>query len=207
MTYRIPSLNGLKAFEAAARHLSFKAAGGELGVTAGAISQQVKRLETSLGISLFRRLPHGLLLTKEGEAYLPKISEAFDLLTGATEAVAPALNGRKFSIGVSESVLECLPKRWPRHAKTLDAYVREIRVSEDVELIWDNDLDALLLDRQTRHGRLSEQEIAVDNGACAIFFVTRPGLARCRQSRAIIDEIESQFLKTKRYGDEGYTSA
>ena len=71
MTYRFPSLNGLKTFEAAARHLSFKAAAAELGVTAGAVSQQVKRLETSLGISLFRRLPQGLLLTREGAAYLP----------------------------------------------------------------------------------------------------------------------------------------
>ena len=60
MTYRFPSLNGLKAFEAAARHLSFKAAAGELGVTPGAVSQQVKRLEASLGISLFRRLPQGV---------------------------------------------------------------------------------------------------------------------------------------------------
>ncbi|MEL6197301.1 MAG: LysR family transcriptional regulator, partial [Pseudomonadota bacterium] len=50
MTYRFPSLNGLKAFEASARHLSFKAAAGELGVTPGAVSQQVKRLEASLGI-------------------------------------------------------------------------------------------------------------------------------------------------------------
>ncbi|MEM9045408.1 MAG: LysR family transcriptional regulator, partial [Pseudomonadota bacterium] len=93
MTYRIPSLNGLKAFEAAARHLRFKAAAGELGVTPGAISQQVKRLEASLGIALFRRLPQGLLLTKEGADYLPRISQAFDLLTEATEVVAPALNG------------------------------------------------------------------------------------------------------------------
>jgi len=91
MTYRFPSLNGLKAFEAAARHLSFKAAAGELGVTPGAVSQQVKRLEASLGISLFRRLPQGLLLTREGAAYLPSISEAFDTLTDATEKIAPAI--------------------------------------------------------------------------------------------------------------------
>ncbi|MEM9279531.1 MAG: LysR family transcriptional regulator [Pseudomonadota bacterium] len=190
MTYRFPSLNGLKAFEAAARHLSFKAAASELGVTAGAISQQVKRLEEALGISLFRRLPQGLLLTKEGEAYLPEVSKAFDLLTDATERVAPAMNGRKLSIGISQSILDKLPKGWPRHSPDLDPYVRETRVSDDVELIWTNDLDALLLDRSTRHNGLSEQEVCMQNCIEPLFFVTRPGLANCRQSRAIISELE-----------------
>ena len=64
MTYRLPSLNALRAFEAAARHLSFKTAATELGVTAGAVSQQVKKLENSLSVELFRRLPHGLLLDR-----------------------------------------------------------------------------------------------------------------------------------------------
>lgn len=189
MTYRFPSLNGLKAFEAAARHLSFKAAAAELGVTAGAISQQVKRLEGSLGISLFRRLPQGLLLTKEGDAYLPLISQAFDLLTDATETIAPAMNGRKLSVGISKPVIDRLPKGWPRHSHTLDAYVRETRVSDDVELIWSNDLDALLLDKQTGHRSLSEQEITATDDIVPLFFVTRPGLAGCRQSQAIIEEL------------------
>lgn len=190
MTYRFPSLNGLKAFEAAARHLSFRAAGGELGVTAGAVSQQVKRLEASLGVSLFRRLPQGLLLTEEGRAYLPQISIAFDLLTQATEEIAPAINGRKLSIGVSQSIASRLPDGWPRRYPGLDAYVRHARVCDDVELIWSNDLDALLLDVQTRHGGLSEQEVDVVEDLRPVFLVTRPGLATCRQSRAIIEDLE-----------------
>ncbi|MEO0818917.1 MAG: LysR family transcriptional regulator [Pseudomonadota bacterium] len=192
MTYRFPSLNGLKAFEAAARHLSFKAAAGELGVTAGAVSQQVKRLEASLGISLFRRLPQGLLLTKEGRAYLPQISRAFDLLTDATEEIAPALNGRKLSLGISRHLVDHLPKGWPGKSPNLDAYVREARVSDDVELIWSNELDALLLSMQTNHGGLSEQKIEMAGGDDPVFFVTRPGLATCRQSRAIIEDLEGQ---------------
>lgn len=194
MTYRFPSLNGLKAFEAAARHLSFKAAAGELGVTAGAVSQQVKRLEASLGIALFRRLPQGLLLTREGAAYLPRISKAFDELTEATEAVAPALNGRKLSIGISMQINELLPRTWPRHSTALDAYVREARLSEDVELIWTNELDALLLGYRTNHGGLSEEAVqySVGDHVHTLFFVTRPGLAGCRQSRAIIEELQGR---------------
>lgn len=189
MTYRFPSLNGLKAFEAAARHLSFKTAAAELGVTAGAVSQQVKRLESSLGISLFRRLPQGLLLTKAGHTYSPLISQAFDLLTDATETVAPAMNGRKLSIGLSKAVRDRLPKGWPRHSPSLDAYVRETRMSDDVELIWSNDLDALLLNQKTRLHNLSEQEINTTDNIAPLFFVTRPGLANCRQSQAIIEEL------------------
>lgn len=191
MTYRFPSLNGLKAFEAAARHLSFKAAAAELGVTAGAVSQQVKRLEMSLGIALFRRLPQGLLLTREGAAYLPNISRAFDALTDATEEVAPALNGRKLSIGLDSLVVDQLPRRWPRHSNELDLYVREVRVTDDVELIWTNELDALLLAEQTRHGNLSEQAVCLQGNVEPIYFVTRPGLAECRQSRAIVEALAS----------------
>lgn len=192
MTYRFPSLNGLKAFEAAARHLSFKAAAAELSVTAGAVSQQVKRLEASLGISLFRRLPQGLLLTKEGADYLPEISCAFDVLTSATEAVAPALNGRKLSIGVPQAVMDQLPNGWPRHSKALAAYVRETRSTDDVELIWLNELDALILDRKTGHASLSEQEFVLPDGSTRLYFITRPGLADCRQTRAVLEDFTDQ---------------
>ncbi|MEO0911016.1 MAG: LysR family transcriptional regulator, partial [Pseudomonadota bacterium] len=99
MTYRLPTLNTLRAFEAAARHLSFKTAATEIGVTPGAISQQVKKLEASLDVQLFRRLPHGLLLTPEGEAFWPRISKIFEDLTDATEAIAPKINSKKFNVG------------------------------------------------------------------------------------------------------------
>lgn len=189
MTYRFPSLNGLKAFEAAARHLSFKTAAAELGVTAGAVSQQVKRLEASLGVALFRRLPHGLLLTKEGTTYLPEISRAFDVLTDATEAIAPALNGRKLTLGIAPVVMDLLPKGWPRKDAAVDAYIRDARSTDDVKLIFSNDVDAILRMQQTRHANLSEREISLGGGQSTIYFVTRPGLADCRQSRAIIEAL------------------
>ena len=69
---RLPPLNALRAFEAAARHLSFKIAAQELHVTAGAVSHQVKLLEDHLGVPLFRRLTRALELTTEAQAMLPK---------------------------------------------------------------------------------------------------------------------------------------
>ncbi|HEV7252049.1 MAG TPA: LysR family transcriptional regulator [Mesorhizobium sp.] len=71
-------LNALRAFEASARHLSFTRAGLELRVTQAAISHQVKGLEETLGVTLFRRLPRGLALTDEGQVLLPVLTEAFD---------------------------------------------------------------------------------------------------------------------------------
>jgi len=74
-------LNALRAFEASARHLSFTGAAHELNVTQSAISAQVKNLEQRLGSPLFRRLPRGLVLTDEGQALLPMLSESFKRMT------------------------------------------------------------------------------------------------------------------------------
>ncbi len=84
MGRRLPPLNALRAFEAAARHLSFTKAAGELNVTQAAISHQVKGLEDILGISLFRRFNRRLMLTDAGQTYQPALSEAFDRIESAT---------------------------------------------------------------------------------------------------------------------------
>lgn len=76
--YRLPSLTGLRAFEAAARHLSFTLAARELHVTQGAISHQIRALEEELGYPLFDRLPRRVSLTREGEILAETISESFD---------------------------------------------------------------------------------------------------------------------------------
>jgi LysR family glycine cleavage system transcriptional activator len=78
MNLRLPSLGGLRAFEAAARQMSFVKAAEELHVTPAAISHQVKALEEQLGVELFRRLPRGLLLTEAGRAMLPELARGFE---------------------------------------------------------------------------------------------------------------------------------
>lgn len=80
---RIPPLNGLRAFEAAARHLSFSRAAEELFVTPAAISHQIKGLEDFLGVTLFKRMPRAVILTEEAQMVLPIITEAFDRLDQA----------------------------------------------------------------------------------------------------------------------------
>ncbi|WP_314958325.1 LysR family transcriptional regulator [Bradyrhizobium cosmicum] len=90
MTYALPPLNALRAFEAAARHLSFKLAAHELHVTPAAVGQQVKALEARLGVQLFERLHKQLILTAAGQAYLPGISEGFRHIAEATSQLKPA---------------------------------------------------------------------------------------------------------------------
>ncbi|KRR22996.1 LysR family transcriptional regulator [Bradyrhizobium lablabi] len=89
MTYILPPLNALRAFEAAARHLSFKLAAHELHVTPAAVGQQVKSLEARLGVRLFDRLHKQLVLTEAGQAYLPQISDGFRRIASATAKLKP----------------------------------------------------------------------------------------------------------------------
>jgi LysR family glycine cleavage system transcriptional activator len=89
MTYLLPPLNALRAFEAAARHLSFKMAAHELHVTPGAVGQQVRLLEERLGVPLFERLTRQLILTAAGETYLTPIRKAFGGIAEATADLKP----------------------------------------------------------------------------------------------------------------------
>lgn len=85
MGRRLPPLNAVRAFEAAARHLSFTLAADELNVTQAAVSHQVKALEQRLGVPLFRRLNRGLRLTDAGALYRTELEDILDRLEQATE--------------------------------------------------------------------------------------------------------------------------
>ena len=87
MIYRLPPLNALRVFEAAARHLSFKEAAAELHITQAAVSHQIKSLEEYLGVDLFRRAGRGVQLTEAARACLPKLREGFEALATAVEMI------------------------------------------------------------------------------------------------------------------------
>lgn len=106
---RLPSLNALRAFAVAGRHLSFTRAAEELHVTQGAVSRLVKQLEADLGVALVRRGPRGLQLTEAGAAYLPALSDAFERLAAATRLVARS--GRPAN-RLAITTLPTLAMRW-----------------------------------------------------------------------------------------------
>src|SRR5262245_49242262 len=92
MPRRLPPLNALKAFEAAARHESFTRAAEELCVTQGAVSHQVKALEAELGLKLFNRERQRLVITEAGRAYLVVVRDAFDRIGDGTERLLQRQN-------------------------------------------------------------------------------------------------------------------
>ncbi len=108
MSDRLPPLNALRAFECAARHLSFTRAAQELHVTQAAVSHQVKALEDYLGIRLFRRLNRALRLTDEGQVYAPALKEAFQQIRAATRR----LRAQEATSPLTVSVLPSFAARW-----------------------------------------------------------------------------------------------
>ncbi len=112
MARKLPPLNALRAFEAAARHLSVSRAAEELNVTPAAVSHQVKALEDHLGVPLFRRLNRAVMLTDAGQLFLPGLRDGFDRLADAVDrARAECETGTlKLSVGPSFAARWLVPR-------------------------------------------------------------------------------------------------
>ena len=100
---RLPPLNALRAFVAAARHLSFTRAADELAVTPAAVSQQVKLLEAQLGARLFERRSRALVLTAEGAALLPGLADGFDSIVDALARLGARTDEGPLTVSVAPS--------------------------------------------------------------------------------------------------------
>jgi len=130
----LPSLNGLRAFEAAARHMSFTRAAAELNVTQTAISHQIRRLEEQLGIDLFIRRNRTLELTREARDYLPSIRSAFEDLHRATARLRRADSDGRLTVSTTAS----LATKWlvSRVAAFQDAHPGiEVRITTSTHLV------------------------------------------------------------------------
>lgn len=144
----LPPLTWLRAFEAAARTLSFTSAAAELHVTQAAISKHVKALELRLGQALFLRRPRSLELTKMGEAYLPKVQDALERLSTGTREVFGQRRGQVLTVrcAVSFSVV------WlaPRLGGYLDA--RPGRAVRIISSVWTDAFDKDAVDLDIQYG-------------------------------------------------------
>jgi DNA-binding transcriptional LysR family regulator len=134
MARKLPPLNALRAFEAAARHMSLTKAAAELHVTQAAISHQVKALEDQLGLALFRRLPRGLLLTDAGQTLLPELRDSFDRMSRAVERLRGGTASGVVTIStVTTFALSWLVERLPRF-QALHADI-DVKVSTSSRLV------------------------------------------------------------------------
>jgi len=149
MNYRLPPLNALRAFEAAARHLSFKRAAEELNVTPAAISHQIKGLEADLGIPLFRRLNRALLLTDEGQLLLPDIRDGFQSFHKAMERLRARSSENVLTVAMAPS----FAAKWlvPRLEKFNRAQPElDVRISASMQMV---DYDTEGVDIGIRFGK------------------------------------------------------
>lgn len=148
MAQSLPPLNALRAFEAAARHLSFTKAADELHVTQAAISHQVKGLEDHLGVKLFRRLTRSLLLTEEGKALLPELRTAFDQMAHAVQRVR--IRGGQQTLNISTMTTFAMSWLVPRLPNFQAAHPEiEVRISTTQRLV---DFAREDVDLATRYG-------------------------------------------------------
>ena len=145
---RLPPLNALRAFEAAARHLNFSRAADELSVTPGAVSQQIQNLEDYVGVALFKRTPKGLLLTDAAQTALPALREAFDRLAEAASLLTAAVDGRRLTLTAPPS----FAAKWlvPRLKRFEEAYPQvDVWLSADMDIV---DFAAGEIDMAIRYG-------------------------------------------------------
>src|SRR5258708_30700191 len=134
MPRHLPPLNALKAFEAAARSESFTRAAEELCVTQGAVSHQVKSLEATIGIKLFRRERQRLIITEAGREYLIVIRDALDRIAAGTERVVQRQNSGVLTISTSpDFAAKWLVNRLGRFAETHPGI--DLRISATVHHI------------------------------------------------------------------------
>jgi LysR family transcriptional regulator, glycine cleavage system transcriptional activator len=148
MPRRLPSLNAVRAFEAAARHENFTRAAEELCVTQGAVSHQVKALEAELGLKLFNRERQRLVITEAGREYLNVVRDAFDRIALGTERLLQRQTSGILTVSTSpDFAAKWLVHRLGRFAEAFPEI--ELRVSATLHHV---DFAREDIDLAVRHG-------------------------------------------------------
>ncbi len=177
MRRRSIPFNGLRAFEAAARHLNFATAADELGVTPSAISHQVRALEDQLGEALFVRGHRGVELSPTGRACLRPLRNAFDQIEGVMNTATTYRDSRALTIRVSP----CVASRWlmprlPRFQAMYPDIEISISASSQIFEFREEEVDAIF---RLRHGNF--EDLQVDRVLTEeVYPVCSPELARHR---------------------------
>jgi LysR family glycine cleavage system transcriptional activator len=191
MTARLPSLNGLRAFEAAARHLSFTQAASELNVTQTAISHQIRRLEEELGIRLFIRKNRALALTPKARDYLPGVRAAFNDLRLATDRLLRKDDDHVLTV----STLASLAAKWllPRLTAFQEAHPGiDVRITTSTALVdfRGGDVDAAI-----RYGRGNWQGLRAEWLMADDFFpVCSPALLNGKRPLKTAEDLRDHVL-------------
>jgi LysR family transcriptional regulator, glycine cleavage system transcriptional activator len=183
MTYLLPPLKPLLAFEVAARHLSFKLAARELHVTPGAIGQQVKTLEDRLGVRLFERMHKQLTLTPAGQEYAASVQKGFYRIADATERLRPQGVAAVLSLGVYArfDLARLRPDRFRAAHPTIG-----LRIMEPAGLpeLVEGKVD-VLIDRRLGHHAGYRCECLENDSGVTDYLICPEGTARCPEIESL----------------------
>lgn len=192
MGRRLPPLNSMRVFEAAARHLSFTQAGEELHVTQAAVSHQIRVLEEWLGVLLFQRLKNGLKLTEEGEEYLDPLSHALDTMADATSQLINREGVKTLNISTLSSFASIwlVPRLKSFRDQHPDLDVRIVTIDQEEDLLskGEVDLDIRYGDGKWQH--VHTKQFLTEN----IYPVCSPGYLKQGKPLKKLDDLAGHTL-------------
>ena len=197
-TNRLPPLNSLKAFDAAARHESFLEAAAEQGVTSGSVSRHVRLLERYLGTELFVRRSNGVTLTSAGKEYAGKVSGILRDLRTATDRVRTPSGDRAIVI----STLPIFSERWlyrriPSFRKAFDRAELRIEFHNGEHDAEREDVDAWIMYSKGQHPGYSVTRLFGEE----VFPVCSPQFRKTLSAHPGADEVIGQPLLHDMYWD------
>jgi LysR family transcriptional regulator, glycine cleavage system transcriptional activator len=187
---RLPPLNALRAFEAAARHLNFRVAAEELGVTQGAVAQHVRGLEMGLGIKLFERLPRSLALTTSGRSYAAQLRRAFELINDATAMLRPELHRLTISVAPTFASKWLIP-HLPSFTQMHPDIELQILATENLANFHSDGVDIAVRQGQPPFGSAFIAELLFEQ---EIIAVGSPALLRDRAGNISLDDVNRLTL-------------
>lgn len=205
--YQFPSLKALAAFEAAARHLSFRDAAQEINVTPGAISHQVKALEKELGRPLFLRANRGVALTSQGERLFAALRKGFSDISAVWEELSPDAANRAVTICATTAVSSLwLTRRLVQFWQTYPKIAVNQKVTDDPSA--DEGYDLLIAYGEVHHTHAARTELFRDTlvPLCSPAFAqvhTPPDLAGLAALPLIhLDASDARWTTWRRWFDQ-----
>jgi LysR family glycine cleavage system transcriptional activator len=197
MPRRLPPLNALKVFEAAARHESFTRAAEELCVTQGAVSQQVKTLETTLGIRLFLRERQRLVITAAGRDYLAVVRDALDRIALGTERLLQRQTSGVLTVSTSpDFAAKWLVQRLGRFAEASPDIDLRVSASMHKSDFAREDVDLAVRHGDGRWDGLEAERLTAER----LFPVCSPRLVAGRKRIKATDLLRFPLLRLDNWG-------
>ncbi|MEM7020198.1 MAG: hypothetical protein AAF512_23010 [Pseudomonadota bacterium] len=112
-------------------------------------------------------------------------------MTEATEEISPKIKGKKFTVGLCPNAAKSLPVNWLRNDDRIKLYVRDVIMTDDVELIWTNEIDCLIRAEKGPYQGLKISAVNHSDNAGELYLICKPGFIDCLQMKEILSELQN----------------